>query len=174
MDNNYLQQIQKYLNNNNVQNDSNENISLNKNQLLECFQMLLNSKEQSNNNISNNISDNINLNSNQNNKEDNLSKKNTNQNEDSSNKKVKQVSPKPNINNYDDMPLPALKNKGKNSNSQFSSNNIDDIPIKGGSNFNELLEKEMLKEQNEGYYESNKNVEPKFKCPISLNNPPTP
>ena len=46
-----------------------------------------------------------------------------------------------------------------------NSNNIDDMPIKGGSNFNELLEKEMLKEQNEGYgnYEINENIEPKFK-----------
>ena len=44
------------------------------------------------------------------------------------------------------------------------SNNIDDMPIKGGSNFNELLEREMSKEQNEGIYnEMNQNVEPKFK-----------
>ena len=44
------------------------------------------------------------------------------------------------------------------------SNNIDDIPIKGG-NFNELLEKEMSKEQNEGYAynDMNTNVEPRFK-----------
>ena len=71
MYNNYLQQIQEYLNNNNVQNDSNENISLNKNQLLECFQMLLNSKDKSNNNS------NININKNQKNKEEITSKSNT-------------------------------------------------------------------------------------------------
>ena len=74
MDNNYLQQIQEYLNNNNVQNDSNENISLNKNQLLECFQMLLNSKEKTNDNINSNI----NINKNQKNKEEITSKSNTN------------------------------------------------------------------------------------------------
>ena len=44
------------------------------------------------------------------------------------------------------------------------SNNIDDITIKDG-NFNELLEKEMSKEQNEGYAynDMNTNVEPRFK-----------
>ena len=45
------------------------------------------------------------------------------------------------------------------------TNNFDDMPIKGGSNFNELLEKEMSKEQNEGYINNDidKNIEPKFK-----------
>ena len=54
--------------------------------------------------------------------------------------------------NFDDMPI------------KKSANNIDDMPIKGG-NFNELLEKEMSKEQNEGYNNSelNANVEPRFK-----------
>ena len=44
----YLDQIQIYLNNYNVKKDSNENINLNKVQLLECLQMLLNSKWQPN------------------------------------------------------------------------------------------------------------------------------
>ena len=88
MDNNYLQQIQEFLNNNNVQKDSNENISLNKNQLLECFQMLLNSKEKTNDNINSNI----NINKNQKNKEEIISKSNINQiEEDTSSKKLSQI-----------------------------------------------------------------------------------
>ena len=66
---------------------------------------------------------------------------------------MKESSPK----NDNEIVSPIIKEK--------NSNNIDDIPIKGGSNFNELLEKEMLKEQNEGYgnNEINENIEPKFK-----------
>lgn len=100
MDNNYLKQIQEYLNSNNVQNDSNENISLNKNQLLECFQMLLNSKDQKNND--NNNSSPI--------KEETTSKANTNHSDESQNKKNNQIS-KSSVKNFDDMPLPALKNR---------------------------------------------------------------
>ena len=107
MDNNYLQQIQEYLNNNNPQNDGNDNISLNKNQLLECFQMLLNSKDQPINN--NKIIEN----KNQNNKAEAISKSNTNKTQDSSSKRLNQVSPKQKIHSFDDMPLPALKNKKK-------------------------------------------------------------
>ena len=164
MDNNYLQQIQEYLNNNNVQNDSNENISLNKNQLLECFQMLLNSKDQPNNNSNSNI--NINNNKNQKNKEEITSKSNTNQTEDSSSKKLNQIPQKQNINNFDDMPLPTLKNREKNNINQNNSQNrknFDDMPIKGGSNFNELLEKELSKEKNDNYDNYSQNIEPKFK-----------
>ena len=160
MDNNYLQQIQEYLNNNNVKNDANENISLNKNQLLECFQMLLNSKDQLNNKVAQT----------QKNQEEMNSKTNTNATQDSSNKKINQIFPKQKeIKNFDDMPLPALKNKEKNNNlnqlKNCSNNNIDEIPIKGGANFNELLEKELLKEKNDEYgdYNQNNNVEPKFK-----------
>jgi hypothetical protein len=62
MEDNYMEQIQEFLKNNNIQSDSNENISLNKNQLLECFKMLQNSKNQSiikpNNNIINETKDN--------------------------------------------------------------------------------------------------------------------
>ena len=45
------------------------------------------------------------------------------------------------------------------------SNNFDDMPVKGGSNFNELLEREMSKEGNIGSInnEMNQNVEPRFK-----------
>ena len=45
------------------------------------------------------------------------------------------------------------------------SNNFDDMPVKGGSNFNELLEREMSKEGNVGGInnEMNQNVEPRFK-----------
>ena len=49
----------------------------------------------------------------------------------------------------------------------MNKNNIDDIPIKGNNNlnFNELLEKELSKEQNEGNFISIKNIptKPKFK-----------
>jgi len=52
MDNNYSKQIREYLN---IIIFINENISLNKSQLLECFQILilLSSKEQKNNDNSN-------------------------------------------------------------------------------------------------------------------------
>ena len=63
------------------------------------------------------------------------------------------------------MPLPALKNKNNNNN-QFSNNNnnIDEIPIKGGTNFNELLEKELSKENGEyNNFNENNKIEPKFK-----------
>ena len=53
MNDNDFQKIQEYLRKNNIQSDSNENISLNKNQLLECFQMLQNSKNQEKNNLPN-------------------------------------------------------------------------------------------------------------------------
>ena len=159
MDNNYLQKIQEYLNNN-VQNDSNENISLNKNQLLECLLMLLNLKDQQN------INSNININKNQKNKDEITSKSNTNQTLDSSSKKLDQIPQKQDINNFDEIPLPALKNKEKNNFNQNNSkncNNFDDMPIKGGSNFNELLEKELSKEKNDNYENYNQNIEPKFK-----------
>ena len=135
MDNNYLQQIQEYLNNNNVQRDSNENISLNKNQLLECFQMLLNSNNKTNTNT--------NTNENQINSDQTISKDSSNKLQETSNKKLEQISSKP---------LQAPKN-------------IDDIPIKGGSNFNELFEKELSKEKNNDYnnYTQNTDVQPKFK-----------
>ena len=75
--------------------------------------------------------------------------------------------PKQNVANFDDQPIPSMKNKSQyiqnNQKVENISNKFDEMPIKGGSNFNELLEKEMSKEQNEGYYESNKNIEPKFK-----------
>ena len=160
MEQNYLDQIQNYLNNYNITNDSNENISLNKNQLLECFQMLLNSKEQQN------IKSNTNINTSQKNKEEEkISQSNINKTQDSSTKKLNNISPKQDINNLDEMPLPTLKNKEKNNTNNFPSgnNNIADIPIKGGSNFNELLEKELSKE-NDNYDNFNhENVEPRFK-----------
>ena len=70
----------------------------------------------------------------------------------SNNDNMEEALQKNNKTNFDDMPI------------KKSTNNIDDMPIKGG-NFNELLEKEMSKEQNEGYnnQELNKNVEPRFK-----------
>ena len=48
-----------------------------------------------------------------------------------------------------------------------NKNNIDDIPIKGiqNLNFNELLEKELSKEKNEGNFNNTNNIptKPKFK-----------
>ena len=74
------------------------------------------------------------------------------------------------VQNYDDMPLPALKNKKNNFDDKAeisNKKNIDDIPIKGNNNlnFNELLEKELSKEQNEGNYNNINNIptKPKFK-----------
>ena len=160
MEQNYLDQIQKYLNNCNIQNDSNENICLNKDQLLECFQMLLKSKDQSYINSNSNSNTNIN----EKNKEEYVSQSNTNKTQDSSSKKLNNISQKKNTNNYDDTPLPALKNKEKSDINKLPSkyNNVDDMPIKGGLNFNELLEKELSKENNNDNY-NNENIEPKFK-----------
>lgn len=70
------------------------------------------------------------------------------------------------IQNFDDMPLPALKNKKNNFDEKKEiKNNIDEMPIKGNNNvnFNELLEKELSKEQNEGNYNNNIPTKPKFK-----------
>ena len=81
----------------------------------------------------------------------NINNKNSEEIE-SNNENMNETLPKNDKQNFDEMPIKKV------------SNNIDDMPIKGG-NFNELLEKEMSKEQNEGYHysELNKNVEPKFK-----------
>ena len=141
MDNNiYLQKIQEYLDNNNIQNDSNENVSLNKNQLLECFQMILNSKEQSNSN--NNIK-----------QEETPSNLNMKQIQDSINKMVQQNNQKANKNTPRNIPPQAKKNKDirknnneiKKNNNKFIPNNnnnnninINEMPIKSGGNFNEL------------------------------------
>ena len=56
----------------------------------------------------------------------------------------------------------------KTENKNMENKNIDDIPLPVNNklNFNELLEKELSKEQNEGIYNNNlnnKKVEPKFK-----------
>ena len=70
------------------------------------------------------------------------------------------------IQNFDDMPLPALKNKKNNFDEKKEiKNNIDEMPIKGNNNvnFNELLEKELSKEQNEGNYDTQIPAKPKFK-----------
>ena len=154
MEQNYLEQIQIYLNNNNIKNDSNENINLNKVQLLECFQMLLNSKGQQN--FKSNLNTKINK------EEENACLSNINKIKNSSDKKLENTSPTQNTKN-DDMTLPTLINKENNNINKcnYKSNNIDDIPIKGGSNFIELFEKELSKENNDNY--KNENVEPKFK-----------
>ena len=191
----YLEKIQEYLKNNNIQNDS-ENFSLNKNQLLECFQMILkdqqkndntnntNNNIQSNSNmginninnndnnfINNNRNDNIPINNNSNKMkfEEPISKANMNkmkfeepnpklhknQPKGFQNKKINKITPKPNVTNFDDMPLPSSKNKMGTNLDPFTSknNNIDDMPIKG-SNFNEILERELAKEK-----QSNNNTE---------------
>ena len=45
-----------------------------------------------------------------------------------------------------------------------NNNNIEEIPLKGGANFNDILEKELLKDKNNEYDNNeNKKVEPKFK-----------
>ena len=128
----YIKQMQEYLNKNSSKNDNNINIiqnfddnvnsheepnlNVDKDQLFEQFQQILNNKIPSNFDEENK------------------------QKED-----VKEKKPQ----NYDDMPLPALKNKKNNLEEKngTSNKNIDDIPIKGNSNlnFNEILEKELSK-----------------------------
>jgi hypothetical protein len=146
----YIKQMQEYLNKNSSKNDDNINIiqnfdenansheepnlNMDKDQLFEQFQQILNNKMPSNFGE-----------------------------EDKQKEDVKEKKPQ----NYDDMPLPALKNKKNNLEEKngTSNKNIDDIPIKGNSNlnFNELLEKELSKEQNEGNYNNNISTKPKFK-----------
>ena len=142
----YIKQMQDYLNRNSSKNDNNnilENVDNNENnisqdedpelnpekdQLYDCFQQIIN-----------------------------------NSNND------KKIQENKKIQNYDDKPLPALKNKTNNIENMPISpkNNIDDMPIKGNSNlnFNELLEKELSKEQNEGNYNNINSAptKPKFK-----------
>ena len=155
MEETYLEKIEEYLNKKNIQMDSNGNITINKFQLLDCFLFLQNSK-----NIQNINENNIKNNQNQN-RIDNIIKS-----KDLQNKKIVQLPPKQNFNNFDDMPLPAQKNKDMENLNKISSdnNNIEDIPLKGGANFNDILEKELLKDKNNEYANNeNKNIEPKFK-----------
>ena len=141
----YIKQMQEYLNKNSSKNDKNiidgfidneknhfpeEDPHLNseKDQLYYCFQQIINNSN-------------------------NDKKKKENEN----------------VQNFDDMPLPALKSETNNIENKeiLNKNNIDDIPIKGNNNlnFNELLEKELSKEQNEGNFNSIMNIptKPKFK-----------
>lgn len=73
------------------------------------------------------------------------------------------------IQNFDDTPLPTLKNKSMDipiNNNNQGAKGIDDIPIGGNNklNFNELLEKELSKEGNFDMYSQNApQAEPKFK-----------
>jgi hypothetical protein len=92
-----------------------------------------------------------------------MNNSNNNEENDNNNKKIEK---KEKIQNFDDMPIPALKNKNNNFDEKKDiKTNIDDLPIKGNNNvnFNELLEKELSKEQNEGNYNNQIPVEPKFK-----------
>ena len=154
MEQNFLEQIQIYLNNYNIKKDSNENINLNKVQLLECFQILLNSKGQPN------FKSNLNVKIYK--EEENTCQSSMNKIQNSSYKNLGDASQIQNTKN-EDMALSTLINKESNNINAFNykSNNIDDIPIKGGSNFIELLEKELSKENNDNY--NHGNVEPKFK-----------
>ena len=146
----YIRQMQEYLNKNSSRNEGNENniekeennsyhkeeqkINMDKDKLYECFQQIMNNSN-NNNEEYDNIDNNIKI----------------------ENKKIQ---------NFDDMPLPALKNKKNNFDEKKEiKNNIDEMPIKGNNNvnFNELLEKELSKEQNEGNYNNNIPTKPKFK-----------
>ena len=72
-----------------------------------------------------------------------------------------------NKNNITNNNTNQIQNENINEEKEIKENkNIDDIPVTGNNqlNFNELLEKELSKEQNEGYNDINNNkVEPKFK-----------
>ena len=156
MENNYLEIIEQYLKNNNIQIDSNGNITINKIQLLECFLFLQYSKNESKNNEINDI------------------KSNHKKNGDIIKPKEppSKNPPKQDIINFDNMPLPSKHNKELEIYDANKKNNWDNIPLKGGSNFNDILEKEILKDKiNEIGNNENKKIEPKFKyVPKKRNN----
>ena len=143
----YIKQMQDYLNKNSSKNDNNQNIfeNLENNEKAQEKEHLSNMENAQLYDAFQHIVDNSN-----------------NDNKNTSNNKI--------VQNYDDMPLPALKNKKNNFDEKVeisNKKNIDDIPITGNNNlnFNELLEKELSKEQNEGNYNNINNMptKPKFK-----------
>ena len=135
----YIKHMQEYLNKKASKNDNNKNI-------LETFdgkeKCLFQDKDNQINSENNQV---------------------YNSTKDKKSKEIKKVQ------NCDEMPLPTLQSKENNyENKQiFNKNNIDDIPIKGNTNlnFNELLEKELSKEENKGNYINinNSMAKPKFK-----------
>ena len=141
----YIKQMQEYLNKNSSKNENNEKI------LEEMDKNLLKEEEPHSNLDKDELFDHFHEIINNSNND----KVQENQNNIETKK----------IQNFDDMPLPTLKNQKKDIPKASNNNNIDDMPIKGNNNlnFNELLEKELSKEQNEGNFNNNIQTKPKFK-----------
>ena len=152
----YIKQMQEYLNKNTSKNEENKNIlenlekntgiqedqeeeskaNMGRDQLLfDCFQQIMNNSD----------------------------------NDKNDNGGSKKIENEKDARNYEDISLPTMKNKINNFQKKeiANKNNIDDIPIKGiqNLNFNELLEKELSKEKNEGNFNNTNNIptKPKFK-----------
>ena len=158
MEDKYMKQIQEFIKNNNIQSDSNENISINKNQLLECFKMLENSKNQSKITPNDNIINEIKENNVNNHLQYNESEKRnicfpTNQrinNIDdmplhSQNNKKNQFNKKHNIKNIDNISFPSKKSKNDKFPIKPNIINIDDMSLPTNKNkFNNFLNKEEI------------------------------